>query len=140
MTRRSSICWWVESITIYFEIQIPESDFQGLETAQFWAEQVVVRWSINREALVKNLLEMAADVRNTRVLRETTHFQLDGVQFKCNVSTTVGSSVGIASGAAVIGGMILMPPVAIGGKKNIQKFYTRFEQVWLLELLQQLRI
>ena len=42
--------------------QIPEKDFDQLETAQEWAELVVNKWSQKREKIVKELLGMASSV------------------------------------------------------------------------------
>lgn len=41
--------------------------------------------------------------------------QLENWERGCAISTTVGSTVGVASGFAVIGGLTLLPPVAIAG-------------------------
>ncbi|VDO61758.1 unnamed protein product [Haemonchus placei] len=42
-------------------------------------------------------------------------FQLDKWERGCNISNVVGGVAGIGGGAAVIGGVILMPPVAVAG-------------------------
>ncbi|CAI2346791.1 unnamed protein product [Caenorhabditis sp. 36 PRJEB53466] len=41
--------------------------------------------------------------------------ELNNWEKRCAISTTVGSSVGVASGFAVIGGLVLLQPVAIVG-------------------------
>ncbi|KAK6028026.1 Tat pathway signal sequence domain protein, partial [Ostertagia ostertagi] len=40
---------------------------------------------------------------------------LDKWEHGCNISSVVGGVAGIGGGAAVIGGVILMPPVAVAG-------------------------
>ncbi|GMR34369.1 hypothetical protein PMAYCL1PPCAC_04564, partial [Pristionchus mayeri] len=58
-------------------------------------------WAENREELIKRVFAIAAE--------------LDSLKRGCDVSTVVGSTVGIGAGATVIGGLILAPPVAIAG-------------------------
>uniref|UniRef100_A0A0K0DKT2 DUF4203 domain-containing protein n=1 Tax=Angiostrongylus cantonensis TaxID=6313 RepID=A0A0K0DKT2_ANGCA len=45
----------------------------------------------------------------------TCMLQLDRWEHGCNISSVVGGLAGIGGGTAVIGGVILMPPVAIAG-------------------------
>ncbi|GMT14123.1 hypothetical protein PFISCL1PPCAC_5420, partial [Pristionchus fissidentatus] len=58
-------------------------------------------WAEHRDIVIKRIHDIADG--------------LDSLKRKCDVSTVVGSTVGIGAGAAVIGGLILAPPVAIGG-------------------------
>ncbi|GMS82199.1 hypothetical protein PENTCL1PPCAC_4374, partial [Pristionchus entomophagus] len=58
-------------------------------------------WAEGREEVMKRLSTIADE--------------LDSLKRGCDVSTVVGSTVGIGAGATVIGGLILAPPVAIAG-------------------------
>ncbi|CAJ0585932.1 unnamed protein product, partial [Mesorhabditis spiculigera] len=76
----------------------PEQAFQD---AVDHANSLVAEWARKREEIVERL-KLIAD-------------QLDAIQHGCNISTTVGSSVGLAGGIVTVAGLILMPPVAIAG-------------------------
>lgn len=64
-------------------------------------QEFLDKWSNNRRKMVRQMEAIAE--------------KLDNWEKGCAISTTVGSSVGVASGIAVIGGLILMPPIAIAG-------------------------
>ncbi|KAF8362146.1 hypothetical protein PRIPAC_89069 [Pristionchus pacificus] len=58
-------------------------------------------WVDEREEVIKRLFAIADE--------------LDSLKRGCDVSTVVGSTVGIGAGATVIGGLLIAPPVAIAG-------------------------
>ncbi|CAJ0963597.1 unnamed protein product, partial [Mesorhabditis belari] len=74
---------------------------QAFQTAIDHANHLVAEWAVRREEIGRKLIQIA--------------LQLDEIQHHCNISTTVGSSVGIAGGIVTVAGLILMPPVAIAG-------------------------
>ncbi|KHJ97374.1 hypothetical protein OESDEN_02655 [Oesophagostomum dentatum] len=83
------------------EVMIPEEDFLMYKGICDKTMILLDNWIDNREK-IENKLGLIAD-------------QLDRWEFGTNISTTVGSVVGIGGGAAIIAGMVLMPPVAMAG-------------------------
>uniref|UniRef100_A0A8R1DYH0 Uncharacterized protein n=1 Tax=Caenorhabditis japonica TaxID=281687 RepID=A0A8R1DYH0_CAEJA len=80
---------------------IPPSMSRELNEKALKTQLFLDKWSHNRRNVVRQLDAIAEKLINW--------------ERGCAISTTVGSSVGIVSGAAVIGGLVLMPPVAIAG-------------------------
>ncbi|CAD6195735.1 unnamed protein product [Caenorhabditis auriculariae] len=80
---------------------IPRSMSDDIDEKIRHAGDVLHRWSDDRKNIVNDLLKIADDV--------------DSMARGCAISTVVGSTVGVGGGAAVIGGLILMPPVAVAG-------------------------
>ncbi|CCD68751.1 Apolipoprotein L3-like [Caenorhabditis elegans] len=80
---------------------IPRSMSKELSETALRTQFLLDKWSNNRRKIVRQMEGIAE--------------KLDNWEKGCAISTAVGSTVGIASGIAVIGGLILMPPVAIAG-------------------------
>ncbi|VDM80287.1 unnamed protein product [Strongylus vulgaris] len=83
------------------EVLIPEDDFLLYKGMCDKTMILLDHWIDNREKLEKELSLIAED--------------LDRWEYGTNISTTVGSVAGIGGGAAIIAGMIVMPPVAVAG-------------------------
>ncbi|CAI5440782.1 unnamed protein product [Caenorhabditis angaria] len=94
-----------DGVPIYSSLEslliIPPSMSQELSEAARLAQRSLDNWSNNRRHVIRKLDSIARE--------------LDEWEKNCSISTAVGSSVGIVSGGAVIGGLIFMPPVAIAG-------------------------
>ncbi|CAL2033410.1 unnamed protein product [Caenorhabditis brenneri] len=92
-------------IPIYSSLEsllfIPKSMSKELSEKALRTQEFLDKWSNNRRRMTRQMEAIAQ--------------KLDNWEKGCAISTTVGSSVGIASGFAVIGGLVLMPPVAIAG-------------------------
>lgn len=92
-------------IPIYSSLEsllfIPKSMSKELSEKALRTQEFLDKWSNNRRRMVRQMEAIAE--------------KLDNWEKGCAISTTVGSSVGIAAGFAVIGGLVLMPPVAIAG-------------------------
>ncbi|CAI2346788.1 unnamed protein product [Caenorhabditis sp. 36 PRJEB53466] len=80
---------------------IPPSMSRELSEKALKTQELLDRWSHNRRSMVRKMEGIAE--------------KLDNWEKGCAISTTVGSSVGVFSGFAVIGGLIVLPPVAIAG-------------------------
>ncbi|CAJ0608170.1 unnamed protein product [Cylicocyclus nassatus] len=83
------------------EVLIPEDDFLLYKGMCDKTMILLDHWIDNREKL-ENELEIIAG-------------ELDRWEYGTNISTTVGSVAGIGGGAAIITGMIVMPPMAVAG-------------------------
>lgn len=92
-------------IPIYSSLEsllfIPKSMKSELSEKALRTQELLDKWSNNRRKMTRKMEAIAEKLHNW--------------EKGCAISTTVGSSVGIASGFAVIGGLALMPPVAIAG-------------------------
>lgn len=92
-------------IPIYSSLEsllfIPKSMSKELSEKALRTQEYLDKWSNNRRRMVRQMEAIAE--------------KLDNWEKGCAISTTVGSSVGVVSGIAVIGGLVLMPPVAIAG-------------------------
>lgn len=92
-------------IPIYSSLEsllfIPKSMSKELSEKALRTQEYLDKWSNNRRRMTRQMEAIAEKLNNW--------------EKGCAISTTVGSSVGIASGLAVIGGLVLMPPVAIAG-------------------------
>ncbi|RCN43409.1 putative septum site-determining protein MinC [Ancylostoma caninum] len=83
------------------EVMIPEDDFLLYKGVCDKTMILLDNWIDNREKAEEELSKIADE--------------LDRWELGSNISTTVGSVAGIGGGAAVIAGVILMPPVAVAG-------------------------
>ncbi|KAL6733297.1 hypothetical protein Aduo_003953 [Ancylostoma duodenale] len=83
------------------EVMIPEDDFLLYKGVCDKTMILLDNWIDNREKAEDELTKIADE--------------LDRWELGSNISTTVGSVAGIGGGAAVIAGVILMPPVAVAG-------------------------
>ncbi|VDN23687.1 unnamed protein product [Cylicostephanus goldi] len=83
------------------EVLIPEDDFLLYKGMCDKTMILLDHWIDNREKLEAELEIIAED--------------LDRWEYGTNISTTVGSVAGIGGGAAIITGMIVMPPMAVAG-------------------------
>ncbi|EYC08339.1 hypothetical protein Y032_0066g3706 [Ancylostoma ceylanicum] len=83
------------------EVMIPEDDFLLYKGVCDKTMILLDNWIDNRERAEDELSKIADE--------------LDRWELGSNISTTVGSVAGIGGGAAVIAGVILMPPVAVAG-------------------------
>uniref|UniRef100_A0A1I7TST2 Apolipoprotein L3-like n=1 Tax=Caenorhabditis tropicalis TaxID=1561998 RepID=A0A1I7TST2_9PELO len=92
-------------IPIYSSLEsllfIPKSMTKELSEKALKTQELLDKWSNNRRRMVRQMEAIAEKLNNW--------------EKGCAISTTVGSSVGVVSGVAVIGGLIMMPPVAIAG-------------------------
>ncbi|KAK6732548.1 hypothetical protein RB195_016737 [Necator americanus] len=83
------------------EVMIPEDDFLLYKGICDKTMILLDNWIENRENAEHGLLKIAEE--------------LDRWELGSNISTTAGSIAGIAGGAAVIAGVLVMPPVAVAG-------------------------
>ncbi|PIO61924.1 Tat pathway signal sequence domain protein [Teladorsagia circumcincta] len=83
------------------KILVPEDDFLLYKGAHDKTMILLNCWMDNREVAEEELRRIADE--------------LDKWEHGCNISSVVGGVAGIGGGAAVIGGVILMPPVAVAG-------------------------
>ncbi|KJH51406.1 hypothetical protein DICVIV_02420 [Dictyocaulus viviparus] len=82
-------------------VLVPESDFLEYKNIHDRTVTILNCWLDHREKTVDGLLRIADE--------------LDKWEYGCNISTIAGSIAGIGGGTAVIGGISLMPPLAIAG-------------------------
>lgn len=83
------------------KILVPEGDFLMYKGIHERTMILLNSWMDNREGAETELCKIADE--------------LDQWEKGCNISSVVGGVAGIGGGAAVIGGMVLMPPVAVAG-------------------------
>ncbi|PIC46812.1 hypothetical protein B9Z55_006383 [Caenorhabditis nigoni] len=92
-------------IPIYSSLEsllfIPKSMSKELSEKAIKTQEFLDKWSNNRRRMVRKMEDIAEKLHNW--------------EKGCAISTTVGSSVGVVSGFAIIGGVVLMPPVAVAG-------------------------